>query len=68
MGFPGGAGGYESACQNRRHKRHGLDPWVWKMPWRRAWHPAPVFLPGKCHGQRSLAGYNPCGCKRVGYE
>ena len=24
--------------------------------------PAPVFLPGKFHGQRSLAGYSPWGC------
>ena len=31
--------------------------WVRKIPWRRAWHPTPVFLPGKSHGQRSLVGY-----------
>ena len=30
-----------------------------KIPWRRKWQPAPVFLPGKSHGQRSLAGYSP---------
>ena len=29
------------------------------LPWRRAWLPTPVFLPEKCHGQRSLAGYSP---------
>ena len=34
-------------------------PWVGKIPWRRKWQPTPVFLPGKSHGQRSLAGYNP---------
>ena len=28
------------------------------MPFRRAWQPTPVFLPGESHGQRSLAGYN----------
>ena len=28
-------------------------------PWRRAWQPTPVFLPGESHGQRSLAGYSP---------
>ena len=28
-------------------------------PWRRKWQPTPVFLPGKSHGQRSLAGYSP---------
>ena len=33
---------------------HGFDPWVRKIPWRRAWQPTPVFLPGKSHGQRSL--------------
>ena len=30
-------------------------------PWRRAWQPTPVFLPGEYHGQRSLAGYSPQG-------
>ena len=30
------------------------DPWVGKIPWRRAWKPTPVFLPGESHGQRSL--------------
>ena len=33
------------------------------MPWRREWLPTPVFLPGEFHGQRSLAGYSPCGHK-----
>ena len=32
--------------------------------WRGAWQPAPVFLPGEPHGQRSLAGYSPWGHKR----
>ena len=45
----------ESACQCRRHRRHGFDPWVGKIPWRRKWQPTPVFLPGKAYGQRSLA-------------
>ena len=40
-------------------KRRGFDPWVGKIPWRRAWQPTPVVLPGKPHGQRSLAGYSP---------
>ena len=31
--------------------------------WRREWHPTPIFLPGEFHGQRSLAGYSPWGCK-----
>ena len=29
-----------------------------RIPWRRAWQPTPVFLPGKLRGQRSLAGYS----------
>ena len=39
--------GKEPTCQCRRRKRHGFDPWVGKIPWRRAWQPTPVFLPGK---------------------
>ena len=41
--------------------------------WRRQWHPTPVLLPGKSHGQRSLVGCGPCrlrsmGSLRVGYN
>ena len=45
--------------------RHGFDPWVGKIHWRRNWQPTPVFLPGKFHGQRSLAGYSPWGHKEL---
>ena len=31
--------------------------------WRREWQPTPVFLPGEFHGQRSLVGCSPWGCK-----
>ena len=41
----------------------GFNPWVGKIPWRRAWQRTPVFLPGEFHGQRSLAGYSPWGCR-----
>ena len=44
-------------------RRPGFDPWVGKIPWRREWLPTLVFLPGEFHGQRSLAGYSPWGCK-----
>ena len=37
-------------------KTHRFDPWAGKIPWRRKWQPTPVFLPGKFHGQRWLAG------------
>ena len=50
----------------RRRKRHGFDPWARKMPWRRAWQPPPVSLPGESHGQESLAGCSPRG-RRLGH-
>ena len=59
-GLPWGLSGKESTCQGRRP---GSDPWVWRIPWRRAWQPTPVFLPGESHGQRCLVGYSPWGCK-----
>ena len=39
-----------------------------KIPCRRKWPPTPVYLLGKFHGQRSLAGYSPWGCKRVRHD
>ena len=51
--------GKESAFQGRRCRRYGFNPWLRKIPWRRKWQPTPVLLPGKSHGQRSLAGYSP---------
>ena len=47
LGFPGGSSGKEPACQSRRRKKCRFDPWVWKIPWRRAWQSTPVFLPGE---------------------
>ena len=57
--------GKESACQCRRCRKHGYDPGVGKIPSRRKWQSTPVFLPRKFHGQNSLAGYSPWGCKEV---
>ena len=39
--------------------KSGFDPWLRKIPWRRAWQPTLVFLPGEFYGQRSLVSYNP---------
>ena len=64
-GFPGGPSGKELTCQCMRLNRRGFDPWVWKIPWRRKWQPTFVFLPGKSHGERNLAGYSLWG-HRVG--
>ena len=57
------ASGKEPSCQCRRLKRCGFDPWVGKIPWKRAWQPSPAFLPGESHGHWSLAGYSPWGHK-----
>ena len=57
--LPSGASGKEPACQCRRCKRRRFDPWVRKIPWRKAWQSTPVFLLGKSRGQRSLAGCSP---------
>ena len=47
------------------------ETWVqslgWEEPWRRAWQLTPVFLPGKSHGWRSLAG-TVHGVPRVGHN
>ena len=40
-------------------RRSGFDPWVGKIPFRIKWQPTAVDLPGKSHGERSLAGYSP---------
>ena len=73
--FPGGSDGKSICLQCGRPR---LDPnvgdpgwipmwetWDGKMPWRRKWQPTLVFLPGKSHGQRSLAGCSPWGRKEL---
>ena len=55
--YPGCHSGKESICQC---VRHGFDPWIGKIPWKRKWQHTPVFLPGESHGQRS---YSPWGLK-----
>ena len=52
---------YRAVCQCRKRKRHGFDPWARKIPWRKAWQPTLIFLPGESHGQKSLAGCSPWG-------
>ena len=47
--FPGGAKVKNLPAKHRRCKRHGFDPWVMNIPWRRKWQPPPGFLPGKSH-------------------
>ena len=57
--IPGCLGGKEPASKCERCR---FDPWI-KILWRRKWQPAPVFMPGESHGQRSLVGYSSWGCK-----
>ena len=56
LGHPWQLTGKESTCQCRRLE---FDPWVGKIPWRRKWQAASVFLPRKFHEQKSLGGYCP---------
>ena len=62
VGFPGGSV-VKNSPTNAGHRSRGFSPWVGKIPWRRKWKPTPTLLPGKCRGQRSLAGYGPWGHK-----
>ena len=67
VGLPRWHSGKESTCQYKRRKRLGFDPWIGRIPWTRKWPPTPIFLPGKFHRQRSLAGYSPWS-HRVGHD
>ena len=58
--FPGGSDSEESTY---KAGDPGSIPGLGRSPWRREWQPIPVFLPGESHGQRSLVGYSPWGCK-----
>ena len=64
-GLLGGFSGKEPDCQCRKHKTHGLDRWVGKIPWSRKRQPTPAFLPGESHSRRSLAGSSPWGLKEL---
>ena len=61
MDFPDGSDGKESACNAGEPE---FNHWVGKIPWRRKRQLIPVFLPGKFHGQKSLAGYSSWGSKQ----
>ena len=63
VGFLGGASDKESTCQCRRR---GFNPWVGKIPWRRAWQPTPVFLPGESPRSEEPDGLQFMGSQRVG--
>ena len=52
----------------RQRRRCRFSPRIGKIHWSMKWQPTPVFLPGKYHGQRSLAGYSPGESQRVGHN
>ena len=65
LGSPGGASSKEPTCQNRRHKSRGFDSWVGKIPWRKAWQPTWVFLPGESPWTEEPGGLQSVGSQRV---
>ena len=65
QGFPGGASGKEPAYHCRRHKRCWFNPWVRKMPWRKAWQSTPVFLSGESPRTEEPGGLQSIRSQRV---
>ena len=58
-GLPWRFSGKESHYNAGKTGDTGLIPRWGKILWRRAWQPAPAFLPEEFHRQRSLVGYSP---------
>ena len=65
LGFPGGSVGKEICLQCGRP---GLYPWIGKIPWRRAWQPTPVFLPGESPWTEESGRLQSIGSQRVGHD
>ena len=54
--------GFTSYCGTLKMQENQPIKWIQlEFKWRRQWHPTPVLLPGKSHGQRSLVGCSPWG-------
>ena len=66
--FRRGASGKEPACQCRRRKRRGFDPWIGEIPWSRQWQPSPVFLPGESPWTEKSGLLQSMGSQRVGHD
>ena len=65
LGSPGGTMIKSLPANAGYTKDEGSIPVIRKIPWSRKWQPIPVFLTGKFHAQRSLAGYSPWGHKEL---
>ena len=62
-GFPGGASGKEPACQTQKTLQTRVQSLGQEDPLEKGMAIHSLFLPGEVHGQRSMAGYSPCGQK-----
>ena len=60
LGFPVDSDSKESACNARDL---GLTPQSGRYPGKGSDNPLQYSCLGESHGQRSLAGYSPWGCK-----
>ena len=49
-------------------KRHRFDPWVRKIPWRQAWQPTPVFLPGESPWTEEPGRLQSIVSQRIGHD
>ena len=68
LGFPGGATGKESACQCRRCKRFGFDPWVGKIPWNRKWQTHSSILAWSIPWAEKPGRVQSMGSQRVSHD
>ena len=67
-GFPGGASCKEPTCQCRRCKRHGFDPWVRKIPWRRKTATHSSIPAWEISWSEESGGLQSMGSQRVGHH
>ena len=58
----------EPACQCKRYKRCGFDPWFGKLSWRRVWQPTPVFLPWRIPWTEEPDRLQSTGLQRIGHD
>ena len=65
LGFPGGSDGKESACSVGDL---GSTPVLGRFPWRRAWQPTLVSLPGESPWTEEPGGLQSLGSQRVGHD
>ena len=65
MGFPGGTGGEEPACQIRRHKRGGFNPWGGKIPLEEGMATHSGILAWRIPWTEKSGGLQPVGSQRV---